>query len=190
MTQEKQTSIRILQSKPTKKTLGQSTIFLLGLLTGVIIASIFFLAFMQINSTKNLNTTAITDPSSKIQQSNESRDEENSASHHDESSVAYKQHMDDKDFNKMFKHENKSTEQKNPSGSPFEQIIKPEVKQLPPTIHKPQSTTIKPTTNQVKPKPEANIKVAAKEIKPEPKEISPEGSVKMSIEKKVVEDKP
>lgn len=130
MTQEKQTSIRILQSKPTKKTLGHRR-FLLGLLTGVIIASIFFLAFMQINSTKNLNTTAITDPSSEIQQSNESRDEENSASHHDESSVAYKQHMDDKDFNKMFKHENKSTEQKKSSGSPFEQIIKPEVKQLP-----------------------------------------------------------
>ena len=56
MTQEKQTSIRILQSKPAKKTLGKSSVFLLGLIAGMVISAIFFFVFININPTENTST--------------------------------------------------------------------------------------------------------------------------------------
>ena len=56
MTQEKQTSIRILQSKPAKKTLGKSSVFLLGLIAGMVISAIFFFVFINMNPTESAST--------------------------------------------------------------------------------------------------------------------------------------
>ena len=188
MTQEKQTSIRILQSKPTKKTLGKSSIFLLGLLTGVIITSIFFLAFISLNPTKNSTTSQ--DETLTEEKQAEPTPDNASATHHDENAAVYKQHINEKDFNKIFKHENKPTEQKNPSGSPFEQILKPESKPTTPVLQKPAIITTKPVVNAVKPKVEPPTKPVVKVTKTAEEEISPEGSVKVSIDRKVVENNP
>lgn len=190
MTQEKQTSIRILPSKPTKKTVGKSTIFLLGLLTGIIFSSIFFLAFININSSKNEDVTSDeTQVTEEIHQHNVPNDD-NAVPNHDENAVAYKQHINDKDFNKIFKHENKPVEPTKLTGSPFEQIIKPETKPAVSAPLKPPTQIAKPTAGQVKPKIEATPNTIVKPNKPVEEDISPEGSVKMSIDRKVIEDKP
>ncbi len=187
MTQEKQTSIRILQSKPTKKSLGKPTIFLLGLLTGIIFSSIFFLAFTNINSSKNIDVTSDeTQITEEVHQRHVPNDD-NTVSDHDENAVAYKQHINEKDFNKIFKHENKPNEPKNPSGSPFEQILKPDNKPVVSTPLKAPVPIAKPAVSQAKPKVAPTTKA---EVKPVEEEISPEGSVKISIDRKVVEDKP
>ena len=114
MTQEKQTSIRILQSKPAKKTLGKSSVFLLGLIAGMVISAIFFFVFININPTENTSTNT----DSVATQEPELRDvhaEETATNHHDENAGAYKQHINEKDFNQIFKHENKVAAQKNPN---------------------------------------------------------------------------
>ena len=61
------------------------------------------------------------------------------------SAGAYKQHINEKDFNQIFKHENKPAPQPVPkSGSPFEQMLKPEVKPAPAVASKPPVVPAKP----------------------------------------------
>lgn len=194
MTQEKQTSIRILQSKPAKKTLGKSSVFLLGLIAGMVISAIFFFVFINGNPTENTSTNT----DSVATQEPELRDvdaEEAATNHHDENVGAYKQHINEKDFNQIFKHENKVAAQKNPNpnASPFEQMLKPAVP--PPAATRSQATiTAKPVPKaKVEAKPEAAAKPTEKEAAPkkeEAQEASPEGTVKMTIDRKVIENKP
>ncbi len=181
MTQEKQTSIRILQSKPQKKSLGKTALFLLGLLTGITITSIFFLIINLIGNTK----PSLEDAQIEEKQLHERPNKDNMIQH-DENTVAYNQHINEKDFNKIFKHENKPTPVKSQNISPFEQILKPESKPIPNTINKPLPK--KTNTNQSKAETmvSTNIKISPSDQE----EISPEGSVKMSIERKTTEDKP
>ncbi|MDN5417210.1 MAG: hypothetical protein L0G09_07195 [Acinetobacter sp.] len=198
MTQEKQTSIRILQSKPAKKTLGKSFVFLLGLIAGMVISAIFFFVFINMNPTESASTNT----DSVATQEPELRDvhaEEAATNHHDENTGAYKQHINEKDFNQIFKHENKVAAQKNPNpnASPFEQMLKPEAKPAvpPPAATRPQAAiTAKPIPKaKVEAKPEAAAKPTEKEAAPkkeEAQEASPEGTVKMTIDRKVIENKP
>lgn len=198
MTQEKQTSIRILQSKPAKKTLGKSSVFLLGLIAGMVISAIFFFVFININPTENNSTNT----DSVATQEPELRDvhaEETATNHHDENAVAYKQHINEKDFNQIFKHENKVAAQKNPNpnASPFEQMLKPEAKPAvsPPAATRPQAAiTAKPVPKaKVEAKAETAAKSTEKEAAPkkeEAQEASPEGTVKVTIDRKVIENKP
>ncbi|WP_434278655.1 hypothetical protein [Acinetobacter sp. CE-15] len=192
MTQEKQTSIRILQSKPAKKTLGKSSVFLLGLIAGMVISAIFFFVFININPTENTSTNT----DSVATQEPELRDvhaEETATNHHDENAGAYKQHINEKDFNQIFKHENKVAAQKNPNpnASPFEQMLKPEAK---PAVPPPAAITAKPVPKaKVEAKAETAAKPTEKEAAPkkeEAQEASPEGTVKMTIDRKVIENKP
>jgi len=197
MTQEKQTSIRILQSKPAKKTLGKSSVFLLGLIAGMVISAIFFFVFINMNPTESASTNT----DSVATQEPELRDvhaEEAATNHHDENAGAYKQHINEKDFNQIFKHENKVAAQKNPNpnASPFEQMLKPEAKPVPPpAVTRPQAAiTAKPVPKaKVEAKPEAAVKPTEKEATPkkeEAQEASPEGTVKVTIDRKVIENKP
>ena len=198
MTQEKQTSIRILQSKPAKKTLGKSSVFLLGLIAGMVISAIFFFVFININPTENTSTNT----DSVATQEPELRDvhaEETATNHHDENAGAYKQHINEKDFNQIFKHENKVAAQKNPNpnASPFEQMLKPEAKPAvpPPAATRPQAAiTAKPVPKvKVEAKAETAAKPTEKEAAPkkeEAQEASPEGTVKVTIDRKVIENKP
>ncbi|ENU57587.1 putative exported protein [Acinetobacter guillouiae MSP4-18] len=198
MTQEKQTSIRILQSKPAKKTLGKSFVFLLGLIAGMVISAIFFFVFINMNPTESASTNT----DSVATQEPELRDvhaEEAATNHHDENAGAYKQHINEKDFNQIFKHENKVAAQKNPNpnASPFEQMLKPEAKPAvpPPAATRPQAAiTAKPVPKaKVEAKPEVAAKPTEKEAAPkkeEAQEASPEGTVKMTIDRKVIENKP
>ena len=198
MTQEKQTSIRILQSKPAKKTLGKSSVFLLGLIAGMVISAIFFFVFINMNPTESASTNT----DSVATQEPELRDvhaEEAATNHHDENAGAYKQHINEKDFNQIFKHENKVAAQKNPNpnASPFEQMLKPEAKPAvpPPAATRPQAAiTAKPVPKaKVEAKAETAAKSTEKEAAPkkeEAQEASPEGTVKMTIDRKVIENKP
>ena len=198
MTQEKQTSIRILQSKPAKKTLGKSFVFLLGLIAGMVISAIFFFVFINMNPTESASTNT----DSVATQEPELRDvhaEEAATNHHDENAGAYKQHINEKDFNQIFKHENKVAAQKNPNpnASPFEQMLKPEAKPAvpPPTATRPQAAiTAKPVPKaKVEAKAETAAKSTEKEAAPkkeEAQEASPEGTVKVTIDRKVIENKP
>ena len=198
MTQEKQTSIRILQSKPAKKTLGKSSVFLLGLIAGMVISAIFFFVFINMNPTESASTNT----DSVATQEPELRDvhaEEAATNHHDENAGAYKQHINEKDFIQIVKHENKVAAQKNPNpnASPFEQMLKPEAKPAvpPPAATRPQAAiTAKPVPKaKVEAKPEAAAKPTEKEAAPkkeEAQEASPEGTVKMTIDRKVIENKP
>jgi len=198
MTQEKQTSIRILQSKPAKKTLGKSSVFLLGLIAGMVISAIFFFVFINVNPTENTSTNT----DSVATQEPELRDvhaEETATNHHDENAGAYKQHINQKHLNQNFKQENKVDAQKNPNpnASPFEQMLKPEAKPAvpPPAATRPQAAiTAKPVPKaKVEAKPEAAAKPTEKEAAPkkeEAQEASPEGTVKMTIDRKVIENKP
>lgn len=191
MTQEKQTSIRILQSKPTKKTLGKSSIFLLGLLAGVILSAIFFFTFIHFNQAE---TSDVANEEAVLQESQQHEDSPENQTHHDESAVAYKQqHINEKDIKQLFKHENKQpVAPKNPDASPFEQILKPEGKPAPATPHKPQVQNEKTAVNPTKPKIEQKNNTPpttnGKDIASNKAESSPEGSVKI-IESKVVENK-
>ena len=198
MTQEKKTSISILQSKPAKKTLGKSSVFLLGLIAGMVISAIFFFVFININPTENNSTNT----DSVATQEPELRDvhaEETATNHHDENAGAYKQHINEKDFNQIFKHENKVAAQKNPNpnASPFEQMLKPEAKPAvsPPAATRPQAAiTAKPVPKaKVEAKAETAAKSTEKEAAPkkeEAQEASPEGTVKVTIDRKVIENKP
>lgn len=192
MTQEKQTSIRILQSKPVKKTLGKSSVFLLGLLTGIIISAIFFFVFINLNQAEpsSDSTEAVT---SAQETDVQPHSEETVATQHDESAGVYKQHMNEKDFNQIFKHENKPAPQPSAKGSsPFEQMLKPEVKPAPALASKPPVVPAKPVAAATA-KPKVEPKVAEKEApakKEEAQEISPEATVKMTIERKEIENKP
>lgn len=197
MTQEKQTSIRILQSKPAKKTLGKSSVFLLGLIAGMVISAIFFFVFINIKPTENTSTNT----DSVATQEPELRDvhaEETTTNHHDENVGAYKQHINEKDFNQIFKHENKVATQKNPipNASPFEQMLKPEAKPVPQSAAtRPQAAiTAKPIPKaKVEAKAEASAKPTEKEAVPKKEEVqeaSPEGTVKVTIDRKVIENKP
>jgi hypothetical protein len=191
MTQEKQTSIRILQSKPVKKTLGKSSVFLLGLLTGIIISSFFFLVFINLNQAETVSDTA--EAAASAQEADvQTHTEETATNQHDESAGVYKQHINDKDFNQIFKHENKPAPQPSSKGnSPFEQMLKPEAKPAPAIAAKPPVIPAKPVVSAVKPKVEP--KASEKEVpakKEEAQEISPEATVKMTIERKEIENKP
>lgn len=192
MTQEKQTSIRILQSKPVKKTWGKSSIFLLGLLTGIILSAIFFFIFINFNQPETL-TDSVETTSAVQEQDVQAHTEEATNNQHDESAGAYKQHINEKDFNQIFKHENKPVPQPVPkSGSPFEQMLKPEVKPAPALASKPPVVPAKPVAAATA-KPKVEAKAAEKEApakKEEVQEISPEATVKMTIERKEIENKP
>ncbi|WP_353167544.1 hypothetical protein [Acinetobacter sp.] len=191
MTQEKQTSIRILQSKPVKKTLGKSSVFLLGLLTGIIVSAIFFFIFINLNQSETVTDT--TEAAATAQEADiPTHTEEAATNPHDESAGVYKQHINDKDFNQIFKHENKPAPQPSTKGSsPFEQMLKPEAKPASAIASKPPAVPAKPVVPAVKPKVEP--KAAEKEHpakKEEAPEISPEATVKMTIERKETENKP
>ena len=129
MTQEKQTSIRILQSKPTKKTLGKTSVFLLGLLVGMISTAILMLTFFHSNITTETDLIT-TESTSEKEAENTARSsaEAMHTTHDDDGSNAYKQHLNEKDLNNLFKHPNKTQEVKNVNKSPFEQIAIPENK--------------------------------------------------------------
>lgn len=211
MTQEKQTSIRILQSKPTKKTLGKTSVFLLGLLVGMISTAILMLTFFHSNITTETDLITTESTSEKDAESTaRSSAEAMHTTHDDDGSNAYKQHLNEKDLNNLFKHPNKTQEVKNVNKSPFEQIGTPEnkktviatsVKTIPPLAKPMTKETIpkvgvKPNED-VQPKTEVKVKEETKPVikeilkkKEQVKEASPEASVKVTIDRRAAEIKP
>lgn len=190
MTQEKQNSIRILQNKSAKKPLSKSIVFLLGLFIGFIVSSIFFLIFFNTNQ-----TIKVEENSSEILHQNES-EKVNSfpsePSHEDDDSITYRQHVNEKDLKNLFKHENKN--QANHSlntTSPFEQMDvseKKNTKTQPPVIKsiaKEKAIEAKIKTVPTKAE-EKQTTTTSKEIE----DVSPIGSVKVSIDRRPIENKP
>ena len=196
MTQEKQNSIRILQNKSTKKNFSKSIVFILGLFIGFIISSILFLILFNTNQfikmEKNTSETLQQNEFEKLNalpsESNHGHNEE------EEDSSAYKQHVNEKDLKDVFKHGNNKIETKNLNKtSPFEQFNGSEKKNL--TVIQPPLA--KPITKEKATEPkikkilalkteEKQINTTSKEIE----EVSPIGSVKVSIDRRYIENRP
>jgi len=195
MTQEKQTSIRILQSKPVKKTLGKSSFFLIGLFVGIISTALFFFVFFNFDRTQEDMASGSINAEDNVHATSS----ETPQNHEDDDAHSYKQqHLNEKDFNNIFKHDRKSVENQNTNKSPFEQILSPEDKKTQPVPHKaPLPPLAKPIekagVKKAEEKPKLESKPEVKETpikKDEVKEISPEGSVKVSINSRETENKP
>ena len=199
MTQEKQNSIRILQNKPVKKNLSASSIFLLGFFIGLIVSAIFFLIFFNSNHTVEMesNTSEILQQN-ELEKNNHVSSESSHEHNEDEVSDSYKQHVNEKDLKNIFRHENKAQAPKNPSKSPFEQMNESEKKNsLKITSSSTQPPLAKPitkeTTLESKIKKPITQKVEEKEISAADKkleDVSPEGSVKVLIDRRAIENKP
>lgn len=193
MTQEKQNSIRILQNKPAKKSLSKSIVFLLGVLIGFIVSSILFLIFFNTNKIPQIEEN-----SSEILHQNESEKVNNFPSepnHEDNDSITYRQHVNEKDLKNLFKHENKNLDTNSLNKtSPFEQINGSDKKPLKPTqppVSKPIVKEQQPRDPKIKTIPAA--KAEEKQIPTTNKEVedvSPVGSVKVSIDRRQIENKP
>ena len=201
MTQEKQNSIRILQNKPVKKTLSASSIFLLGFFIGLIVSAIFFLIFFNSNHTVEMesNTSEILQQN-ELEKNNHVSSESNHehSENEDENADSYKQHVNEKDLKNIFRHENKVQAPKIPSKSPFEQMNESEKKNslkiasssTQPPLAKPitketalESKIKKPITQKIE---EKEISAADKKLE----DVSPEGSVKVLIDRRAIENKP
>lgn len=199
MTQEKQNSIRILQNKPVKKTLSASSIFLLGFFIGLIVSAIFFLIFFNSNHTVEMesNTSEILQQN-ELEKNNHVSSESSHEHNEEEISDSYKQHVNEKDLKNIFRHENKAQAPKNPSKSPFEQMNESEKKNsLKITSSSTQPPLAKPITKEIalesKIKKPITQKIEEKEISaPDKKleDVSPEGSVKVLIDRRAIENKP
>lgn len=199
MTQEKQNSIRILQNKPVKKTLSASSIFLLGFFIGLIVSAIFFLIFFNSNHTVEMeNNTSEILQQNELEKNNHVSSESSHEHNEEEISDSYKQHVNEKDLKNIFRHENKVQAPKNPSKSPFEQMNEPEKKNsLKIASSSTQPPLAKPITKEIalesKIKKPITQKVEEKEISAADKkleDVSPEGSVKVLIDRRVLENKP
>lgn len=199
MTQEKQNSIRILQNKPVKKTLSASSIFLLGFFIGLIVSAIFFLIFFNSNHTVEMesNTSEILQQN-ELEKNNHVSSESSHEHNEEEISDSYKQHVNEKDLKNIFRHENKAQAPKKPSKSPFEQMNESEKKNslkiasssTQPPLAKPitketalESKIKKPITQKIE---EKEISAADKKLE----DVSPEGSVKVLIDRRAIENKP
>jgi len=199
MTQEKQNSIRILQNKPVKKNLSASSIFLLGFFIGLIVSAIFFLIFFNSNHTVEMesNTSEILQQN-ELETNNHVSSESSHEHNEDEISDSYKQHVNEKDLKNIFRHENKVQAPKNPSKSPFEQMNESEKKNsLKITSSSTQPPLAKPITKETalesKIKKPITQKIEEKEISAADKkleDVSPEGSVKVLIDHRAIENKP
>lgn len=196
MTQEKQNSIRILQNKPIQKSLNKSSIFLLGFFVGIIFSVVFLLIFFSSNHGFGLeNPTSAILHQNELETNNELSSEPNDE---DEDSNSYKQHINEKDLKDIFKHENKMQMPKNQNKSPFEQISESENKNAPMvTSSLTQPSLAKPITKETalesKIKKPILQKVEEKEISTDDKkleDVSPAGSVKVSIDRRAIENKP
>lgn len=202
MTQEKQNSIRILQNKPVKKNLSASSIFLLGFFIGLIVSSIFFLIFFNSNHTVEMesNTSEILQQN-ELEKNNHVSSESNHehSENEDENADSYKQHVNEKDLKNIFRHENKVQVPKIPSKSPFEQMNESEKKHSLTTVTSASTQPLlaKPITKEIalesKIKKPITQKVEEKEISTADKkleDVSPAGSVKVSIDRRAIENKP
>lgn len=201
MTQEKQNSIRILQNKPVKKNLSASSIFLLGFFIGLIVSAIFFLIFFNSNHTVEMESnTAEILQQNELEKNNHVSSESNHehSENEDENTDSYKQHVNEKDLKNIFRHENKVQAPKNPSKSPFEQMNESEKKNsLKITSSSTQPPLAKPITKETalesKIKKPITQKIEEKEISAADKkleDVSPEGSVKVLIDRRAIENKP
>lgn len=204
MTQEKQNSLRILQSKPAKKTLGKASIFLFGLILGLLCSAIFFWTFFNPNTITNANNE-----NERIVETNTIHEPEKIApvavdtthEHHTDvdDNNTYKQHLNDKDLKRLFQHNAKTEQVQALEKNPFDQIggqattEKPVMtttpkspipllaKPKPPTPVKPENSTKKTVT---KPEVEASVK------KPEEVKEVPVEPVKISITSRDIESNP
>lgn len=201
MTQEKQTSIRILQSKPQKKALGKSSIFLVGLLVGIITTSVFFLIFINLNKTtdaENIETVQQNHVTDEVENHTSTQNQEH---HQNDDGIAYKQHINEKDLTTAFQHPKKVEQPKPQSSSPFGNIFSHETKPAP-QVKAPLSTVLKPDAKATITKPvasKADTKVNKPESKPnnvetakkeDTKEITPDATVQISIKPRETESTP
>ena len=196
MAQEKQNSIRILQSKPKKQPLAKGIYALLGFIGGAVCSTLVFFTVLNPKQSSDEpmseNLTGVT-ASNQNETQNPEADPVDKA--HVENNQQYKQ-IKDREFSGLFKH----SEQKNATAqnqdSPFDHAFGQPQKPVAskPTVVKPNTTAqtvaIKappiavPLKNAKVTTPTENVETA----KEKATEASPEGSVKVSVTQKLKEN--
>lgn len=144
MAQEQRNSVRILQSKPQKKTPKASKASVIGCLATIIVCSVTVTYFWY---------QPATNPTTSSMESGENKISQNSIITHAEEDVDYKNSLKEQEFNKLFKHQKNntaaSTESTPNSTAPFDIFYQKEANKIPNKQEK-QTTETKKTQNQQK----------------------------------------